>query len=490
MGIFEKQGISTSIGSYVGVVLGYVNMGFLYPNLLQDEDFGLIRLLISGTVMLSFLAELGLSTSVIKFYPTFKNSKKETSRLFSLVLLIGTISVTTLCIFLTYTSDTFKPFFDSDFELFLSHNREVVIMTVGITISEIIFGISRAQLQSTAPVFIKEVFLRIAQTILILLAEFQKISFDLFALIFALLYPLQAIGTIIFLKIQDKLHLSSKLPSKTKIKEVINYSLYMAMMKIPNNAMSHIDVIMLGLLTNLKDVAVYSVSAFLSSLVVVPSKALNQVSTPILSLEFQSGNLDEVDKIINQTSGTIFYVVGFTLIYVNSITPILNNFIELDNIALMVPLTFILGIGKAINSMSGTFIGLLSVSNQHKRGFWISFITLLFSILSNLILIPPFGIYGAAYATALTLIFFNIAKLIAVWYMLRITILNKRFVLSLTYIAAATISIHYIDLNQQYIELLIKVLATTFFGIIGVLVFNLAPELKRVILRYLSLTRK
>ncbi|MCB9071752.1 MAG: oligosaccharide flippase family protein [Prevotellaceae bacterium] len=85
MGIIIRQSIKGTIVNYVGIAIGFFTTFFVLTRFLTAEEIGLTRVLIDAAVLLSGLAQLGTSSSVIRYYPYFKNDKAQRSRLFLLV---------------------------------------------------------------------------------------------------------------------------------------------------------------------------------------------------------------------------------------------------------------------------------------------------------------------------------------------------------------------------------------------------------------------
>lgn len=54
MGIIIKQSIKGTIFSYIGVVLGFVTVGLLWPKLLNADQIGLINFFFVSTNSLEF----------------------------------------------------------------------------------------------------------------------------------------------------------------------------------------------------------------------------------------------------------------------------------------------------------------------------------------------------------------------------------------------------------------------------------------------------
>ena len=61
------------IGTYIGFILGYVNLLILYPYFLQPEEIGLMRVFIDIGLILGTLSLFGSTASMNRFFPVFKD---------------------------------------------------------------------------------------------------------------------------------------------------------------------------------------------------------------------------------------------------------------------------------------------------------------------------------------------------------------------------------------------------------------------------------
>ena len=73
MGILGKQGISNTIISYLGIIVGFVNVIILQPLMLSPEELGLIRMLYSVSILLATIFPLGINGITTRFFPVFRN---------------------------------------------------------------------------------------------------------------------------------------------------------------------------------------------------------------------------------------------------------------------------------------------------------------------------------------------------------------------------------------------------------------------------------
>ena len=74
MGIIAKQSIQGTIVTYLGVAVGFVTTFFVLTRFLTAEEIGLARVLVDAATLFIGLAQLGTSSSIIRFYPHFKHS--------------------------------------------------------------------------------------------------------------------------------------------------------------------------------------------------------------------------------------------------------------------------------------------------------------------------------------------------------------------------------------------------------------------------------
>ena len=71
MGVIAKQSIRGTIVTYLGIAVGVVTTFFVLTRFLTAEEIGLTRVLIDAATLFIGLAQMGTSSSIIRFYPYF-----------------------------------------------------------------------------------------------------------------------------------------------------------------------------------------------------------------------------------------------------------------------------------------------------------------------------------------------------------------------------------------------------------------------------------
>src|SRR4051794_12704479 len=77
MGIVIRQSIKSSIVSYLGVVIGTVNLLWLYTRFLSTEQIALTRVLLGASLLFATFSQLGTTQITDRFFPHFKDDSRK-----------------------------------------------------------------------------------------------------------------------------------------------------------------------------------------------------------------------------------------------------------------------------------------------------------------------------------------------------------------------------------------------------------------------------
>ena len=75
MGVIARKSIKGALANYLGVAIGFFTTFFVLTRYLTQEEVGLTRVMVDAALLFSSLAQLGSNSSVVKFFPYFKDGK-------------------------------------------------------------------------------------------------------------------------------------------------------------------------------------------------------------------------------------------------------------------------------------------------------------------------------------------------------------------------------------------------------------------------------
>jgi len=173
------------------------------------------------------------------------------------------------------------------------------------------------------------------------------------------------------------------------------------------------DIVMLGILRGSQDAGIYSAASQISNLVVFALMAINAILAPMISELYHTGQKQQLQRIITLAAKAIFVFTLTVSVLLAVFGKLVLSLFGLKFIVAFVPLLILLS-GQVINSLAGS-VGLIMTMTGHQNqvGAIIAVSTAV-NIVLNVLLIPLFGLTGAAISTAFTMILWNVAMLVYV----------------------------------------------------------------------------
>lgn len=183
--------------------------------------------------------------------------------------------------------------------------------------------------------------------------------------------------------------------------------------------LSRTDVIMLGLLLDTKSAGIYAMAALASQMVFLGLSAINVIAAPMISELYWHDRHEELRRLVRLAAlgvvATAFPAIILLVVFGRPILRLFGPAFDTGYAALV-----ILCCGQLINALAGSVGFLMTMTGHQKQAAVIVAVTATLNVALNLLLIPPYGMVGAAAATAVTTAAWNLAMLAYVWTVLRI----------------------------------------------------------------------
>ncbi|HET8573871.1 MAG TPA: polysaccharide biosynthesis C-terminal domain-containing protein [Edaphocola sp.] len=474
MGVVVRQSVKSVIITIIGIVLGGI-VTVLSMRYFPKSEYGFTQNLIKITLQASFLGLFGFNFAVLihgQRYPPGHPSRGAFMTvcaafpvLFSLLITIAFFAFKSWFLSL-YNADD-RVMMQQFFAIF----PLLTLLTVAATwLSSYLQSIQKNALQNLA----QEVLFRIAYIGLIVCYGLKWLSFSQFIWLFLAIW-LIPVGYLLFIALHvGKLQLTVKIPfPRSEIKEIVRFSGYHMLTAVSTVLIFQLDAILLGPLAanGLAAVAVYSVATLAISMLRNPTRVIATTAVPSFSRAYKEGNIRQLSQLFDRSCVNMQIIAlgmfAFILLDMDFIQRVVTMIKEgYDGIKALI---VILMIGQMADMISGFNYQVLSVSKYYRFNFWISVGLLVLVFGLNYVLIQDFGIYGAAWATTIGMIVFNIVKSWFVWKKLRMQPFSKK---SLLVLGAATIAFLAAwlipETGFQYLDLGIKnmLLGGIFLGLI------------------------
>src|SRR5690554_3118793 len=390
---------------------------FIYP--LDWDLYGEIQFSLSTATLLSAFYSLGSHSIVTKYFPYFQTTK--TKGFLSLLFIYSIINISLISILLYLFKTPLTSILElGNLDVSQINDNLFIILPVGILM--VFIAILRAHSfnygRIVYPDIISNFSIKIIVPCIILLSYFSLINYEQTGWILVLYYFFIVVALLLYLKSLKGLDFKSGILKQVKLRkhiEMVRYMLYGAMNHVGNILVYKIDIVMIGLLLSPTKVGYYSIFLFLSVIIEIPTRAIFQITGPIISKAIEDNKMDEVRKLY-KSSSTNLYVIGiilFALIWLNMDTffTIMTNG---EDLIIFKTVFLILALTKIIDMVTSINFSIISYSKYFRVNTLFIFILAISNIFLNYFLIQSLDIVGAALSTGISMLVFNFLKTIFV----------------------------------------------------------------------------
>jgi O-antigen/teichoic acid export membrane protein len=485
MGIVIRQSFYSSIISYVGVVIGYINLLYLYPKYLSQEQVGLIRTIQDAAILLAPFAQFGLTQSIFRYYPKLVKSQSDSHSFISLMLLLALIGFSFFFIVFKIFENSLLGYFQKNAQEIISYSSWVLWLTLILVLTAVLEAYSRSLLKTIVPNLLREVIARLFLGVLVILYFINILSFDLLIIGSVLGYLICLLLLIFYLWRQGNFSINIKFKSvdKSAKNEMFKYTILSFAGMAGMILIGKVDSLMVSSILGFTSNAIYTTAFYMATVIEIPKRALSQITMPLISKAIDEKNHEEVEKLYRRTSINQFVIGALLLIGV---------WINIENIFNLMPnganyqlgkwVVLIVGLGKLMDMVFGPSSEIIVLSKYYKFNIVLIVILAGIVIISNNLLIPRYGIVGAAIGSAFALITFNVVKYIFIYFSFKIQPFSNQ---SLKVVAISTIVVLLNSLlptfNNVFIDLLVRSsIASIIFSVLTIL-FKISPEINIIL---------
>ncbi len=483
MGIILRQSFANTICSFAGAVIGFINVIWLFPFVLEAEQFGLTRVMISIGIIGAQVAGLGMGNVTLRFFPLFRNVEK---RHFGYLFYAVTIPLFGFAL-LSLAGWIFQApiirFYSDESTLFGDYYQLLFPLLLFILYFHILESYVRSLFDTVIATFFQDVLLRLLQTLVVLIYYFNLVPFGTFMWLFVLSFGLPAFLMLLYIGFTRQLFVFPDISILTlkRIRSMADYALFAILGSVSAMALGNIDMLMVGGLTTLADTAVYAVGFYLASMIKIPSNGLMKISQPLIAEAHHKNDIATIAAIYSKSSINQLLVGGFIFIGIG---------VNLDHVFRFLPEAYhagvyvflFIGISKMIDMTAGLNATIIRTSEWYRFDLYATILLVGLTLTTNLIFIPLYGITGAAMATALSVLIHNTLYFFYIRHRFGIQPYSRKTLLGLLLLGAAFAAGWLLPAIPFWIaDLLIRSLLVAGLITGGIFLLNVSDDLQQFI---------
>ncbi|MEO1257656.1 MAG: polysaccharide biosynthesis C-terminal domain-containing protein [Bacteroidota bacterium] len=416
MGIIKRQSIKQSIVSYAAVGVAAISTVFIYP--LEKEMYGLAAFILSLAQFWAPFILLGLNGVSIRFFPQFRHESKN-GQGFLFFLMAGVAAGSFIFVLLWGVfGDEVRSFYEDRpriYQQFFPHAIALAILMAFFSL----LSVYASNFKRIVVPAIMQNLIRFSLPTLILLFYYQKVLAEGIVVGVVLTYVLALILATGYLRWLGELKWKPDFSWFTaeRKREIRVYALFSLLGGLDSIFIIHIDNIMVSSMLDFQSNGAYAIAAFIGNAIAIPALAVLRITAPIISDSFRRNDLAHIGQLYKQTSINLLLAGLFLLIcIVVSIEDLFSIMPKSEEMAGGFMIVLLIGLGRIIDMGASTNGLIISYSKYFKFSIVGLFALAAFNIIANYLFIPQYKIVGAALGTVGALAFFNLVKLIFIWW--------------------------------------------------------------------------
>lgn len=470
MGIIKRQSIKQLIAAYAGVGIGMINVLIIYPLSFSDAQLGVFQTMRDLALVITPFVFIGCNALTIRFFPKFRNPKNGHNGFLSMLLMILTLGLIIFYCIAFFFWDKIPILFKIKDDLFLQYLPYFFPFIALVAFSQLFTNFTSNFKRIVVPFIMNELFVKIGSSILAISFLFQWLVYDgvvLGIVVLQGIIVLSLIGYLINLKEFKLTKPNPTILQKPLVKEMKTYAGYGFLGGLGSRLATRIDTIMITPLLGSGAAGIFFISRVIGDVVDAPRRAISKISGPIIAQSLNDGDIAHVEDLYQRSSLNQLIVGIFIL---------LGIWLSIDELFLIMPngerfisgkyVVLVIGAANVVNMGTGINEEILVYSKYFRFKFYLILILAVLNVSTNLILIPKFGIIGAAIATFLSISLFNFLK----FAILKIKLKISPFSMGTVYILGIALLSYFliasIPLTEiHFLNLLLKsILFTLIFG--------------------------
>jgi stage V sporulation protein B len=238
--------------------------------------------------------------------------------------------------------------------------------------------------------------------VIILTLIFTLTGYDIKYVVVALVVPVVLMSFISIIYIRNSISKPNLLEHLTIIKILFTFGLFVVLANTMGTIMTYISSTLLGYYLTDVDVGIYAAAGILIQAIIILPAAVQRITGPMIANYWGKGEVRNIEHIVNITMKyTAFYAILSAFIIGFLSQDLIKLLFGLEFLSASLPLQILL-VGIIFSAIQISVGNALSSTAYVKMIFRLTSIGVLLSLILNILLIPRFGIIGAAIATSST----------------------------------------------------------------------------------------
>lgn len=497
MGVIAKQSIQGTVVNYIGVFIGFITTFFVLTRFLSAEEIGLTRVLIDAATLFIGLAQMGTTSSIIRFYPYFKDPEHQDHGFFFFTVVVPLVGFVIFALLWWALKVPIGNLFAEKSPLFVDYYYFVLPLAFFLLYQTVFETNANVLMHIVVPKAVREIGVRVGMLVAYLLYAFGVVSMDGFVVVICGVYGVAALLNIGYLFHLG--HISFKpdfrFLDRQLVRQWLFYTLFLLVTAFVTTLGPSLSNFFVTAQLGLDQTGVYAIATYIAVIVSIPARSVGAIAQPELAQASKEQDTGHINRLLQQSASTLL-AVGLLLL--------LLIWLNMDLIFHLLPngqtyatgkgVVLLLGFGQLVQATFYLLPAALNYSRYYAFSLLFSAILMVSALVLNTYLVPILGINGAATATLLSYVLYETALLIALRFKIKVSPMSwKLLKLLVLGIVGFGLNAVWLWLTPDWNLWLSSILRTLVLGggtAVGAYYWQVAPEINQMLQNTIRKIRK
>ncbi len=458
MGIIRRQGLQNTLISYLGVGVGFLNNVFLFTHFLSKSELGLTRLLIQIGVLVALPAAMGLQNVTARFFPQFRDKEDRHGGFLWLLLSIPAALYGVVLAGFFLAKPAVLRYYAGHSELLPRYYDWVAVLGFALLVYNMLDSYLRALYKTVVSSLIQDVLLRLGTAACVGAYALGWVDFGQFVALFVGVNGLATVGLLVYAAWLGQLFAwpDWRAYRSGRLAEMVRFGLFSVLGNLSNTVIATVDSLMILRFGSDAQVGVYTTAFFVTSVLLVPARSLYKIASPQVGDFWNDNALDKLAdlyrriSLLNLTAGGFLFAGLWA--NVDVLFQLLPAGYEKGRYVIL-----LMGLGRLFDMATGINGIILYTSTRYRWDLFFNILLGALTVMSCWYFVPRYGITGAAFASALTLVAVNAGRVLSIWVWFGMQPFTRRTalvvgIIAVSYAAGASVP----PLGSPWLDLLVR----------------------------------
>lgn len=411
LGIIQRQSVRGTIFAYIGVTIGFVTNGLIFPKVLATEEIGLLRLLVSFSILFAHLGSLGLINVTSRMFTYFRSPKYKNHGFIFLLMVTGLAGFfITMVVYFVLRPALIGNNLEKSY-LFTRYIDYLVPLIFFTLFFWLLDTYNKVLYDAVLGLFAKEVLQRILILGFVVLFVFNLVDFSQFVILYVVALSLPTLLLILVLIFRDQFSLKPDLKflDNNLVRDSLSVALWGWLAGSGTIVVGNLDSIMVNAMLDISQTGIYATTFIFGTLIIIPSRSLLKIASAVIADHWKDMKVEDINLIYHKSTLTQLLVGGWILVGIWG---------NIDNVFRILPeqyeagkyVILFIGLANLITMSFGVAGNVIGTSPYYRVQTYAILVLVISIVILGLLLIPAYGIIGASLAIMISTLIFNLVR--------------------------------------------------------------------------------